>query len=144
MKNSGHANPSPREISWDELDSVGLLIEGSNFTSRVPIDGGDEPMQIVQISETGIWVDMPAQSCSVGHTLELRIFAQYRKKTPDLTEIEPITVTGVVDNVVSESVRRMCIALSFRQFAPDQWQKLLSVFADKQDSINRLIQRTRR
>lgn len=132
------------ETRWEDFQFLELSLEGSNHTSRLPIPSGSQSIQIVQFTENGIWIEVPPRSCAVGHTLSLQIFARKRNGSRAEMLEDAMHVTGVVETIEGDFNSRQQVRLGFRQYAPEQWDRLIGYFTDKQTQINDLIRRTRR
>jgi hypothetical protein len=140
-----------RAYGWDDFETIELAIEGINHTSQQPIST-TRSMRIAELTENGAWVEMPARSCSVGHTLSLRILAKTILDRSDDVEVlspnkdeEAVHVTAVVETVEGEnSAPSQQVLISFRQHTPSEWRELIAYFGAQQTKLNSLIRRTRR
>ena len=116
----------------EDLQHLELVINGVNSTSQVRFK--DKSIKLTQILESGIWIEVPPKSCAMGHTLVLDITGK--------TIYSPIHILGVIEEMDSEQGNQ--VRLKFRQFSQENWVKLLSYFAGKQDNINMIIKNSRK
>ena len=140
----------------EDFQTLEMLIDGLNQTSQVRFPRGTEAVLLVQIMADGIWIEVPAKSCAMGHTLSLDINAKKmsgkKKVTLASGEIREedqylenkMSIIGVIAEMQCEPNARQQVRLRFRQYAQNQWDSLLEYFAEKQHGINQIIKSTRK
>lgn len=123
-----------------------------NHTSQIPIEGtARSALRITELTDNGAWIEMPARSCAVGHTISLRILARTilnRDETvtveETLTDENSLHFTAMVDEIQDgEGTSSQQVLISFRQHTPQEWESLIRYFNDKQEKLNFLLRRTR-
>lgn len=143
---------------WNDFQTLELSIEGMNHTSQIPIEGSSRSgLRITELTENGAWLEMPAKSCAVGHTLSIKILAktilnraEEITTTPtadpksEATEAVPLHFTAMVDAVETDTgTGPQQVLISFRQHTPEEWFDLVRYFTEKQAKLNALLWRTR-
>jgi hypothetical protein len=117
-----------------------FTIEALNHTSGMPIATVEEPARIVELSDAGVWLDLPAKSCARGHLLSLFLGL----KIPSDKIDDTFHFTGVVESLANEAgAGRELAYLDFRQHDPARWNALLAFFAGEQALLNQTLQRMR-
>ena len=153
MSNEPPKNPF---FNADDFRSIDMVIEGKNQTSQIIIPGGKSAIQLIQILDNGVWIEIPAKCCSMGHTLSLSMTARWKadlvqpspnvgknKISPEYTEIS-LQILGVIEEMESDVAARHQVRIKFRQYGMAAWQNLLDYFSGKQTNLNQLIKSTRK
>jgi hypothetical protein len=133
------SNPNPF-FRLADFHSLEISLDGANLTSRVRISKGS--IALTEIHATGISVEVPPRSCSVGHHLELTI--SVKKPVGDQIQHSKFQVTGTIEEVEGDTKGRQQVRIFFRQYSREDWDALLEYLAGKQEAANRLIRSTRR
>lgn len=116
----------------EDLQPLELSINGVNSTSQVKFKS--KSIQLTQILENGIWIEVPAKSCAMGHTLDLEIAGPTLEK--------PMVFTGVIEEMEGDSNTQ--VRVKFRQYSQEEWTQLLAYFSKKQIRINAIIKNSRK
>jgi hypothetical protein len=122
----------PSSSSWvnpDDLLESSFWISGQNTFTGVPITSGG-PVEIGEVSESGMSLTVPANSCAVGHLLTLQIHRTGKSEpeillTAKVTESEAIETTGPGEKLKA-------ITLKFYQLDENAWRKFLAEFNERQ------------
>lgn len=122
----------------EDFQVIEIHISGLNITSQVKISSDDRGIQLIETLSDGIWVELPAKSCAMGHTLSLNFLTR-----KDQIENET-TVVGVVEEIETNTAGRLNIKLKFRQYSQPEWDLLLNYISGKQNDINQFIKNTRK
>lgn len=129
-------------FSKEDFQDLSLVIRGVNSTSSIRIP--DEAIRFIELLVDGLWLEVPLNSCSAGHSLTLDIEGKkLSHKAAGYLE-NKVHVLGIIKEATETSETRQKVRVQLRSFSMREWEDLLVFFAEKQVSVNTLIKRTRK
>ncbi len=137
---------SPSNCPWvkiSDLIETSLWISIENITTRTQLERA-EGLQLIEISDQGMTLQIPARTCSLGHLLIVRL--EKRKLNPlepgDSSELtEEFQATAKVVELEALNPKAVTIVVKFYQFQEDSWNKFIADFSSRMTELNRQLRK---
>lgn len=126
---------SPYLLDPSVFRSFKLSIELRNFSSHSEVSA--EEIELVEFSSDTktITIEVPTQSASFGHNVLVTIHEIGLSKTPELL----VEATGKVQAFEAVSPTQSKASIQLIQYEEKEFQKLLALFAKRQEEITKFM-----
>lgn len=123
-----------RVSDFEDLDH-GVRV--TNVTSNVMLEYPNK-IRILELDKKVIVLRIPVRKCAEGHTLLIEIFP--KKLVSGIKHLpELVNTTGKVLTLQNTSATECEVRVELVQFAANEWEKLLKLYDQRQDQIDKIL-----
>jgi len=147
MKKKSSSSSASSPSSWihsGDFDETSIRITGENTLTHLPIKSTQ--IEISEFSKNGMTIQLPNNSCAVGHILSFTIIkgvSAHDGPSDPLLDGITLTITAKVTEIEPLGKKSNSVTLQFYQFDEELWKKFTDSFSARQKVIKSVIGRMR-
>jgi hypothetical protein len=140
------AKKDPHFFNSDDFKKTEWLVVMRNVTTSYELPKGQKA-EVTEIEKKSLTIQVPKNSCTVGHCLLLRVFKQedYERVRNSPRSVQDkahsLSLTAKVKEITPTNGDRILAVLELQQYVEKEWLGFLETFAKLQKKVNTIVKR---